>query len=200
MSSATSQSPLPPAARPMRWQRSMGAVLLALWLGMAWQKAAANLLPELCWLCHVSSFALALGLLANWRTLLGIAFLLQWAVAVPVYVVWLLQGGHSQPWSLALHFTAPLFGAMACWHQRLPVHSVRLALASVLLLWLATRFCLPANMNVNFAFQPLVLLPQAGWMNWIADFLLLGGVLAVSQHGWNWLSHLSRQDRVNPPS
>ncbi len=146
----------------------------------------ANLLPELCWLCHVSSFALALGLLANWRTLLGIACLLQWAVAVPVYVVWLLQGGHSQPWSLALHAAAPLFGAMACWRQRLPLHTVWLALASVMLLWLATRLCLPAGINVNFAFQPLVLLPQAGWMNWILDFLLLSAMLAVSRLGWNW--------------
>lgn len=177
---------LPTAALPLRWQRSMGAVLMLLWLAMAWQKATANLLPELCWLCHVSSFALALGLLANWRTLLGIAFLLQWAVAVPVYVVWLLQGGHSQPWSLALHVAAPLFGALACWRQRLPVHTFWLALASVVLLWLATRLCLPAGINVNFAFQPLVLLPQAGWMNWLPDFLLLGAVLAVWRLGWNW--------------
>ena len=200
MSGATPHSQLPPATLPLRWQRSMGAVLLVLWLGMAWQKTAANLLPELCWLCHVSSFALALGLLANWRTLLGIACLLQWAVAVPVYVGWLLLGGHSLPWSLALHVTAPLFGAMACWRQRLPFQAIWLAMASVVLLWLATRLCLPAEMNVNFAFQPLALVPQAGWMNWILDFLLLGGVLAVWRQGWNWLSCISRQDHVNPPS
>ena len=180
-------SAMPHRALPLFWQRSMGAVLLALWLGMLWQKAAANLLPELCWLCHVSSFALALGLLANWRTLLAVALLLQWAVAVPVYSLWLLQGGHSQPVSMMLHCAAPLFGSIACWRQHLPDRATWLALASALLLWLATRLWVTADMNVNFAFQPLALLPQgAAWLNWWLDFLLLGTMLALWRRGWNW--------------
>ena len=133
-------------------KRLTGAILLALYLVLVFQKTQAGLSAELLWLSHVTSLVLALGLLLDVALMVAAGFLFHLAVALPAYLFYLTTGGETSLTSFLLHVLSPLFGWMACCGGSLPKRALLLTYAIYVVVIGATLVFTPAAMNVNSAF------------------------------------------------
>lgn len=149
------------------------------------------MLPELCWLCHVSALGLALAVLMRWSALAAVACLLQFALAIPAYLIYLLQGGHSHWTSVGVHLLAPLLGAFVWWRQPWPAATTWLGVGVCLVLCLLSWRFTPASLNINLAAHPAMLVSAWGeWGNRGLNWWVLLALLWVWQWMWNnWFSH-----------
>jgi hypothetical protein len=171
-------------------KRLAGAVLLALLLALGWAKAQAGLLPEMLWMCHVASGALALGLLFDWAGCSAVGFLIHLAVGVPAYLLHLARGGDTTWVSFLLHLLSPLFGWLAWRGRALPRMTALLGLACYAALVALCLLVTPEALNVNLSFKPWA--PVATASAWVsrAGNALLMLVLLV---GVQWLLNRRRQ-------
>ena len=133
-------------------KRITGAILLALYLVLVFQKTRAGLSAELLWLSHVTCAVLALGLLLDVALMIAAGFLFHLAVALPAYLFYLASGGETSLMSLLLHVLSPLFGWMACRGAPLPTPALLLTYTIYVVVIGATLAFTPAAMNVNSAF------------------------------------------------
>ncbi len=177
---------------PIQYQRLGACLLLALCLGTAWQKAGAGVLPELFWLCHVTAWLLALSLLCGWRALSAVSCLLQLAVSIPAYLIYLAQGGYSHWTSIGVHLLAPMLGAYAWWARPWPRATAWWSLAAYFVLSWLSWLLTPERLNVNLVFHPAIFLPTLGesanrGLNW----LLVLTLLWLWQWVWNNIAKLS---------
>ena len=168
-------------------KRAGGFCMLLLLAILAVQKTQDGLVPELLWMCHVTSTMLALGLLANAAPLIVTGFLCQGAIALPAYVLHVAAGGHTSIASFLLHASAPVLGALAWRGQRIPAAIPWVALAVYQLLVVLSQAFTPESMNVNLAFRPWE--PLAGFLpsGWPIRLLNLALMLAQLQAArWLW--------------
>ena len=175
-------------------KRITGAILLALYLFLVFQKTRAGLGAELFWLSHVTSAVLALGLLAELPLLIAAGFLFHLAVALPAYVFYLATGGETSLMSFLLHMLSPLFGAMACRGAPLPARALLLTYSIYVVVIGATLAFTPAAMNVNSAFRHWASLDVPGAL----PLLAVNAVQMLAQTGaafllWNRLVPTARR-------
>ena len=170
-------------------QRVGASLLLAFCLGTAWQKAGAGMLPELCWLCHVTALLLALAVLFGWSALSALACLLQLALSIPAYLIYLTDGGYSHWTSIGVHVLAPLLGACVWSRRPWPATTAWWGLGACFVLFLLSWLFTPASLNVNLAFHPAILVSALGqWGNRGLNWLLLLTLLWAWQWIWNGLA------------
>lgn len=170
-------------------KRVFGAVLLALYLVLVYQKTQVGLAAELFWLSHVTSAMLAMGLLAGVRLLIATGFLFHLAVALPAYVFYLATGGETSTVSFLLHLLSPLFGAVVYWRARLPRGALMFAYLTYAVVMSATLAFTPPAMNVNAAFQPWVPLPLSGvWALQLFNALQMLAQTGAAFFLWNRLA------------
>jgi hypothetical protein len=170
-------------------KRLAGAVLLALLLALGWGKAQAGLLPEMLWMCHVASGALALGLLFDWAACSALGFLIHLAVGVPAYSLYLVRGGDITAVSFLLHLLSPLFGWLAWRGRALPRMTALLGLACYAALVVLCLFVTPEALNVNLSFRPWAPMAAAGvWVSRVGNALMMLVLLA----GVQWLLNRRR--------
>ena len=172
-------------------KRTAGAVLLALWLLLAWMKAQAGVLPEMLWVCHVATLVLSLGLLLNWASASAVGFLLSLAVGLPAYALHLARGGDTTGLSFLLHLLSPLFGWLAWRGRALPRNTALLGLACYAALSALCLAVTPEALNVNLSFKPWAPVAAAGvWVSRAGNALLMLVLLV----GVQWL--LNRRQKA----
>jgi hypothetical protein len=103
--------------------------------------------------CDIASLATALGLLAGWRGVVGVAFLFQIAISLPAFFVGLATATYApNATSVAIHLLPPVAGGWVVARSGLPRRATAIALAVYLLAVLASLAFSPPALNANLVF------------------------------------------------
>lgn len=158
-----------------------GLVLSALLVLHAWGKAAAGILPEMLWACHLATALTAIGLLSGRTGLAALGGICHLVCGLPGWILEVYLNGTTWT-SVGLHVLTPVLGVWAAWR-----HGVsRWTTAGALLLWVVSqglgRLCDPA-LNVNLAWKPYQIWPDAApaWLSPLTNLALLGTGVGVLQ-------------------
>ncbi len=169
-----------------RWRLPAGVVLLTLLGLLAFFKARMGLLPEMLWVCHVSTALVAIGLCCRWAALSATGFLFHLAIGVPAFVADVLHTDDTMWPSLALHVLTPALGWWAWRGQRLPRWTPWRVAGLYAVMVALSRAVTPEALNVNLSFQPWSPFGFMGLWTWqVFNLVQMGVRLAVVQWLWN---------------
>lgn len=133
-------------------ERTVGVLLLLLMLAhtVAHPDRGAWVLLSAC---DVATLATAIGLVAGWRTAVGVAFLFQMSIGLPAFFVGLATHTYvPNATSVAIHLLPPLAGGWAVRRTGLPPRALATALLAYGLVVAASFFFSPPALNVNLVF------------------------------------------------
>lgn len=162
--------------------RTLGGVILAALVALAYQKYTAAVLPEMLWACHLASALVALGLFTLRPLPVAVGTLLHLCVGLPVWLLDVLVVGVTTAQSFVLHLLTPAAGLFFLISRRpaLPRQIAPLAFALAATAAALSRLFTPAELNVNLAhdiYSPVAHVFPSFWFYQLANYALLAGLL-----------------------
>jgi hypothetical protein len=155
------------------------------------------------WACHVATFAIAVGALAERPRLIAAGTLFHAASGIPTYLLGVVTTGENSVTSVLVHTVPITVGLLELWRLGLPRGVILPAWLLYLGAMVASYFVTPPSLNINLVHEPWP--PMASvftepWMSWLVNGALTLVLLAIADRAIRaWFAwRLRRRGRADP--